>query len=302
MTYIGIDGRTPDARDVEERLSAEVGPFTAMQLRSRRIRGFETHLARLERATRALHSETLDTERVLRFLEIAVSESAGDATIRIEVYAIESRELRVLVRASAPQRPDDGPETLRSVRYVRPLPTINHLDGGAQRILRADARSAGLGDALLCTDDGQLLETTSANIGFVSRGRILWPDGPSLAGTTQHLVTEVFKENGVTVATVPVNLTDLDSFDAVFVTNAVGVRPVERIDGVRVPFSAESNALVSDAFCSVPLGWVHEARSIPSPAHTMSTPVTTTNVTSTGATGSAMSANPTMSAGSASPM
>lgn len=59
---IEIDGRTPDSDLLAAALLNQYGHFTAMQVRSHRVRGFDLHLARLTAATAELFGVDLDTD------------------------------------------------------------------------------------------------------------------------------------------------------------------------------------------------------------------------------------------------
>jgi branched-subunit amino acid aminotransferase/4-amino-4-deoxychorismate lyase len=67
-------------------------------------------------------------------------------------------------------------------------------------------------------------------VAFVRDGELLWPDAPQLAGATMQLVELRLAGAGIPTRRVPLNLTDVPSFEAGFVTNSRGIAPIGRID------------------------------------------------------------------------
>jgi branched-subunit amino acid aminotransferase/4-amino-4-deoxychorismate lyase len=59
-------------------------------------------------------------------------------------------------------------------------------------------------------------------------------------------------ERGVPARRAPVRVADLPSFEAAFVTNSLGVAPVERVDDLALPQHAEFMRTVGRAYESVP--------------------------------------------------
>lgn len=122
-----------------------------------------------------------------------------------------------------------GPQTLTEVRYVRPFPHLKHVGSFAQIRYGLLAERAGFDDALLVSDDGRVVETTTANVGFVSGQEVVWPDAPCLRGVTWQLLDVGLVARGRGVRREAVTIDSVGDFDAAFVANSVGVSPVGRI-------------------------------------------------------------------------
>lgn len=248
MTYarVEIDGRpaTPD------RLAAAAlvnyGHYTTMQIRGRAVRGIDLHLTRLRSATRELFDADLDPERVRAHLRHCLGGDYPDATGRITVFD-DGGAPAVIVAVRRPDEPSTEPARLRSVRYLRPVAHLKHVGSFAQIYYGKQAQRDGYDDALLVDDDDSIAETTIANIAFGYDGEVVWPDAPTLPGTTMQLL-----EPRLASRRRQVRLVELPIFDAAFLTNSRGVTPVGQIDGVAIPVDDRLMREVVAAYESVP--------------------------------------------------
>ncbi len=133
--------------------------------------------------------------------------------------------------------PFDGPGhalALQPVGYQRTLAHVKHLGGFGQGHHARMARRAGFDDALFTAPDGQISETSIANIGFVRGDEVVWPSAPALQGITMQLIAPRLAGEGIPTRRAPVGLADLPSYRAAFVTNARGIAPVARIDAAQI--------------------------------------------------------------------
>lgn len=108
---------------------------------------------------------------------------------------------------------------------------------------RAHATLSGADDALLVGPDGELRETTRANI-FLRRsdGALVTPalDGSFLPGVARAGLLRALHEAGDSVSEVTVRSSELRTARAVFLTNGVvGVEPVREIDGRAVEIGSD---------------------------------------------------------------
>ncbi len=89
-------------------------------------------------------------------------------------------------------------------------------------------------DVLLYTQDGQVLESTRANVFFVKGDVVVTPKSPCvLAGITRQFLLERQSDFSLTVLEEPVFKEYLEMYDEVFLTNALkGIVLVESIEGV----------------------------------------------------------------------
>jgi branched-chain amino acid aminotransferase len=96
----------------------------------------------------------------------------------------------------------------------------------------AAAADAGADDALLVGDDGNALETATANLFIVERRRVATPTGALLPGVTAGRVMQLLDAAGHAVLTGPVSLDRVRAADELFVTSARrGPVPVVALDG-----------------------------------------------------------------------
>jgi branched-subunit amino acid aminotransferase/4-amino-4-deoxychorismate lyase len=243
---IEIDGRRADAEELWSTASA-YGHFTAMQVRGGRTRGLGLHLRRLEAAHRELFDAGLDGGRVRELLRHAL-QGVEDASVR--VYGFESdEEPAIMVTVKRPGGVSK-PQSLQSVRYQRPDAHLKHLATGQAYYSRL-ARRNGFDDALLTGSDGVVSESAVANIGFLDRSGVVWPDAPLLHGITMQLLEQKLPELNVPSRRAPVRLGDITSFEGAFLSNARGVTAVSQVDDVTLPMPTEPLKTLEDAYASV---------------------------------------------------
>ncbi|MBB5867719.1 branched-subunit amino acid aminotransferase/4-amino-4-deoxychorismate lyase [Allocatelliglobosispora scoriae] len=232
--YVEIDGEPATVANLLFPALVNYGHFTAMQVRSGRVRGLALHLRRLDQANRELFGAGLDGELVRDRIRHATAERP-DASVRAVVFrAAPDAEVSVLVSVTPPHEFDDRPQSLRSVEYQRPAAHLKHIGGFGQIYHSTRARHDGYDDALLTDATGLISETAIANIGFRDGDAVLWPNLPALAGITMQLLELALLEAGVPVRRRPLRPADVESLQAAFVSNTLGIAPVNRIDDRRI--------------------------------------------------------------------
>ncbi|NCC76739.1 MAG: hypothetical protein EOM08_09940 [Clostridia bacterium] len=115
------------------------------------------------------------------------------------------------------------------------LKTLNYL---GLLLLKEQAQARNWQDALLVSDQGQVLETTTANVFVIQGNQVRTPltQGNLLPGIVRQFVLELDQTLDFSITAGPVTLDDLWSAEAVFVTNSlVGIQPVREIGGTGVP-------------------------------------------------------------------
>jgi branched-subunit amino acid aminotransferase/4-amino-4-deoxychorismate lyase len=113
--------------------------------------------------------------------------------------------------------------------------TLSYADNLAAR---REAVSKGADMAVLSTEGGLLSGGDSANLFWISDGRVFTPsnDCGIRKGVMRQLVLEWLARKDVPLAEVEAAPGELDAAEAVFMTNAViGVVPVSEIDGQSLP-------------------------------------------------------------------
>ena len=152
------------------------------------------------------------------------------------------------------RRPLDAPTTPQSVAptaYVRALAHVKHNGSYGQVVHGEAARRKGFDDALLIAPDGQLAETSIANIGFVRAGRVVWPSGPSLLGITWQLLDRELAASGTPATVERIRLDDKRTFQGAFLANSLGVAPVGRI-GTHAFAAPEVSAFLVHVYDALP--------------------------------------------------
>ncbi|MEY9894867.1 branched-subunit amino acid aminotransferase/4-amino-4-deoxychorismate lyase [Catenulispora sp. MAP5-51] len=254
MPRIEIDGRTPDPDLLATALLNQYGHFTAMQVRGRRARGLDLHLARLSSATAEVFGTGLDTDLVRRHLRGSLTEEYADSAVRIQVLQLDpGGEPSIVVLLRPPVDMPRASQRLRSVRHLRPLAHIKQVGGSfGQSYHGRAARTAGFDDALLTADDGAVSETSIANIGFFDGSAITWPDAPALEGITKQLLRRHGPAAGLASKTGRVTLDEVPAYRAAFVANSQGIAPVSAIDDIPLPVDDDLMAALYDVYESAP--------------------------------------------------
>jgi branched-subunit amino acid aminotransferase/4-amino-4-deoxychorismate lyase len=246
-TRVEIDGEPPTADRLAAAALVNYGHYSTMQIRHRAVRGLELHFARLDAATRELFEVALDPDRVRALLRHCLGDDYTDATGRVTVFDAGSGAPSVMVALGDPADVLDRPTRLQTVRYQRPLPHLKHVGSFGQIYYGLRAERAGYDDALLVDDDGVISETAIANIGFVDGTDVVWPDAPALAGITMQILEPRLPSRRRTV-----QMADLTSFGAAFVTNSRGPAPVGRVDATDLPVDGDAIRRVVAAYEAVP--------------------------------------------------
>jgi branched-subunit amino acid aminotransferase/4-amino-4-deoxychorismate lyase len=242
-----IDGRAAVAEELWAPALINYGHLTVMQVRGRRVRGLELHLARLDAANEELFGAGLDGDRVRAAIRHALTD-IEDASVRVTVFWPEAADAAsIMVAVRAPAEMPGTPRRLRSVRYQRPLAHIKHVGTFGQLHYGRLAVRGGFDEALLTGPGGVISEGAITNIGFFDGNGTIWPDAPALHGVTMRLI----ESGGPPSRRGPVLLSDLPSFAGAFLTNSSGVAPVGRIDDLPIPVDTELMKTVTQAYESV---------------------------------------------------
>ncbi|MEU6642908.1 aminotransferase class IV [Saccharomonospora sp. NPDC046836] len=252
-----LNGSPATAEQLAVSAVAGYGHFTTMQVRAGRVRGVDAHLRRLATATRTLFGTDLDTGLVRTYLRRAVS-GADAVTARVTVLSLATPrgaaapvEPDVLVTLRAPSEPSTVPVRLRSVRHERVLPEVKHVGTFDLFHHTREAQRAGYDDALFVNAAGFVSEVSVWNIGFFDGERVLWPDAPKLAGTTQLLLEHGLAALGVPTRTLPVSPAAARAERSAFLCNSADpARPVAAIDDTPLTIDHALTDLLTRAFAT----------------------------------------------------
>lgn len=153
-------------------------------------------------------------------------------------------QMRMFATAAAAPRPQDPVDLISStvrrndLSPASRLKTLSYLDNV---LARAQARGAGVDEALMLNTRGDVACAAAANVFWLWGGRLFTPSLVCgvLAGTMRARVITAAGDLGVEVAQVRVGPAELARADAVFLTNSlIGVRPVRSMDGFEFGDSA----------------------------------------------------------------
>lgn len=250
---IEINGRAATVGQLGFPVLVNYGHFTAMQVRSRRVRGLDLHLTRLDAATRELFGTGLGGSRVRDHIRHALGDDASDASVRVSVFWPDTDDAAsIMVTVRPPAALPGGPQALQAVSYQRPVPHIKHAGAFAQTYYRRLAGRNGFDEALLTGPGGVISEGAITNIGFFDGATVTWPGAPALHGITMQLLEHQLPRAGLPSRRATVRLTDLPSFSAAFVTNSLGAAPVSRVDDLAIPTDTELMNTVTQVYEAVP--------------------------------------------------
>jgi branched-subunit amino acid aminotransferase/4-amino-4-deoxychorismate lyase len=247
-----VDGEPASVAALAVPALVNYGHFTAMQVRQGAVRGLGIHLRRADTAHRELFGHGLDTGAVRAHWALAARRHPA-SYLRATFYDTPDGHAHDLVALRPPSDPAAGPLRLRPVSYLRPLAHLKHTGTFPLIYHGLAAERDGYDDALLTTPDGEVAETTTANIGFVTGRQVTWPTAPALLGTGQELLEAALPASGLSTGRARVHLDDLAGFDAAFTVNSVGVVPVAEIGGHR--FTGPATAITPVMAVHAALPW-----------------------------------------------
>jgi branched-chain amino acid aminotransferase len=246
--FLLLDGALLRAVDPVLLRATTFGHFTSMQVRDGRVDGLDLHFDRLDRSTREVFGEPLPADRVRAGLRAAVGQAgAGDLSIRVNVFA--TTRLHLLIRIGPPVAPSAGPVRLLTYEHERSVPHLKHTGTFDLTYHAHQAQRAGYDDALFHTRSGEISEASIWNICFAQGTEIVFPSAPVLQGIRQ----QVLQRGLSTYTTAPVPLTDLETYDAAYLTNSIDpALPVASINGTTYKPHPESAELIAQAYASQP--------------------------------------------------
>lgn len=232
-----LEGVPASADDLRALALSNFGHFTAMQVRGGAVQGWDFHVLRLQQATRELFDCALDVARLRTHLREALV-AHPDCSLRLTVYSrqFDYRQTgractpEILVSLTAPAPADKPAIRVKSFGFVRPFPSIKHVATFPLFQYRRLALQAGYDDALFVAPEGQVSEGSIWNIGFWDGQGMVWPQGPALRGSCEHLLRQALSTAGIPQQSRPIPLAEAGGFQAAFALNASGIQTVSQID------------------------------------------------------------------------
>jgi branched-subunit amino acid aminotransferase/4-amino-4-deoxychorismate lyase len=250
--YLEVDGAEPTAAQLRALALNGFGHFTAMQVRERRVRGLDLHLARLAGANAELFGAGLDGDLVISRIRHALGPDIADASVRVYLQRPDPAVppwVLVLVRPPAEM---PASMSLQSVPYQRSVAHIKHLGDFGQHYYGELAQRNGFGEALLTGPDGLISEGSITNIGCFDGSAVIWPAAATLRGITMQVLQREFDRHGVRTEFRPVRVTDLAGYRAVFALNSRGIATVPSVDGQPLPADDEFARRLASLFRAAP--------------------------------------------------
>jgi len=255
MNVLLCNGEPASVATLAAAAMVNYGHFTSLRCVEGAVRGLDLHLQRLQEGTRALFASELDPDRIRADARLAWTQAGhADAWLRLTVFSREF-DFRAPLRPASPDllvsvAPatdwTGAPLRVQPVRFRRHRPEIKHAGTFALFDLRRQAMAEGWDDALFVSDEDQLIEGSTWNLGLWDGQGITWPTGPALRGTQERLLQCGLEAIGVTQQVRPVGMAELGAFQGAFACNARGVRAIGDVGG-HVFSGADDGAPVLEA-------------------------------------------------------
>lgn len=230
------------------------GVFETMRAYDGRVFRIHQHIQRLRESVRlvklrlaASNEELIDIcEQLLERNEIAdaiirLSVTRGPASGGIGVARAGEPTIVAFIRPPMPipAGAQTGGVSVRISRFCKTpssalhsrVKSMNFLNG---ILARSEAEEAGAYEAVLLDLQGNITETSTANIFFVRDGNLFTPspENDILLGITRAAVIELAGKSGISCNETVIPATEIGDFQECFLTNsAIELLPVTRVDG-----------------------------------------------------------------------
>ena len=179
--------------------------FTALQVRGRKLRALDLHLARLRTASLALFGRAMPDLQVRAALAQAVADSPPDASLMAIMHLpageFEARDLGatpcIVIRTGPPAAGPSEPLRLALFEHERFAPEFKHVGEPAKTWFMRQAAQMGMSDAAFMSRDGRISEGSIWNLVFWDGAAVVWPQAPRLQGTMMGSVVRQLTRMGV---------------------------------------------------------------------------------------------------------
>ncbi len=202
--------------------------FTALQVRGRRIKALDLHMARLRNASIDLFGRAPSYDTVARSIRRAIQDGPPDQSLTVTAYSPEGEfsagssdtEPSLLVRTGPPSNGPKGPLRLSVVEHERYLPTIKHVGEGAKTHYLRQAVAQGFDDAAFVDRHGRLGEATIWNLAFWDGHSVVWPRAQVLVGTMMGMIQRQLSVLGIAQRHEDIFVRDVANFAGAVVMNS----------------------------------------------------------------------------------
>jgi branched-subunit amino acid aminotransferase/4-amino-4-deoxychorismate lyase len=255
---VELNGRPVTADDLAPLALANFGHFTSFRVEGdRTVRGFSLHLDRLDRDCLATFGVRLDLNLIRAYVRQATKHASLPLSLRVTIYdpALtmgvigNPAEPSVLVSWSPAGEMPSAPLRLKTYEFSRDAAGIKHTGLWSQMHRRRHSRLAGFDDALFIEADLSVSEGATWTVGFIDADdRVIWPEAPTLRGTTMQLLRSVIEGR-----TAVVKLDAIPHMRAAFASNvSIGVRAISQINDMAFPTDHPLLAVMRAAYASIP--------------------------------------------------
>ncbi len=219
------------------------GLYETIAVRNGKLRRFDSHMARLRDGAKVLSIPILSSNARIEDQALATIEASGVANGALRMTLTRGPGERgitppiapsptLVITASTTSPQDDGLRVIVSSKTRRnersPLAGIKSTNTLDSIIGRMEAQIAGADDAILLNGKGNVAEATVSNVFLLVDGGLITPplaDG-ALPGIMRGEVIKLARAEEKTVTTEL-----LMRASEVFLSNALGLRPVIAVDG-----------------------------------------------------------------------
>ena len=122
-------------------------------------------------------------------------------------------------------------DTYKNTDFLANLKTVGCL---TYTLASLWVQEQGIDDAILLNNYGRIAECTSSNIFIIKGDEIITPplSEGCLDGVMRRHLLNTLPQKGYTVAERPIELEELNTADEIFISNALGIRWVEKINSI----------------------------------------------------------------------
>jgi branched-subunit amino acid aminotransferase/4-amino-4-deoxychorismate lyase len=229
QTYpILLNEESASAHELVPLAFAGFAHFTALQVRGRRVKGLDLHLARLKSASIELFGRAPSDDTVMRSIWRAIEDGPQNQSLTVTAFSPEGEfnagssntEPSLLVRTGPPSDGPKGPLRLSIVEHERYHPSIKHVGEGAKTHYLRKAVAQGFDDTAFIDRHGRLSEATIWNLAFWDGRSVVWPRAQILAGTMMGMIQRQLGGLGIAQRHEDVYLAEVDRFEGAVVMNS----------------------------------------------------------------------------------
>lgn len=199
-----------------DKLEKKIGVYEALRSYNGVFALLPEHQERLDSSCEKLGLKAPDLSSIL------TKYASGNKRVRVDVFEYGN------VNLQAQELPDwEGnflfPELwkIKAVRLTRERPELKSSDTSAQYEAREEAKAEGFDEILLVDDVGNITEGGITNVWFVEADHLVTPGENMLPGIARSLILRAAQALDIEVIYRQVALTELEHFDAVFLSNSI---------------------------------------------------------------------------------